>query len=146
MTRLFCLTRCAALVLRLLRISSSLSASVLRGGDAVDLAEELAEIGGAGKAHGLGNFGNAQIVLGQQSCRRAEPGLVAKLGKGHAVIGPDVSDGMAPYILCDEKDLIPLPDTLTYQDGAQVADLPGNSPQIRARALRCGNDRTLRLL
>lgn len=29
--------------------------------------------------------------------------------------------GMAPYILADEKDLIPLPETLTYCDGAQVA-------------------------
>lgn len=29
--------------------------------------------------------------------------------------------GMAPYMLCDEKDLIPLPDELTYKDGASVA-------------------------
>ena len=30
-------------------------------------------------------------------------------------------EGMAPYILADEKDLIALPDELTYKDGAQVA-------------------------
>jgi threonine dehydrogenase-like Zn-dependent dehydrogenase len=29
--------------------------------------------------------------------------------------------GMAEYILCDEKDLVELPDQLTYTDGAQVA-------------------------
>lgn len=29
--------------------------------------------------------------------------------------------GMAPYILCDEKDLIALPDELTFKDGASVA-------------------------
>jgi threonine dehydrogenase-like Zn-dependent dehydrogenase len=29
--------------------------------------------------------------------------------------------GMAPYILAEEKDLIPLPDCLSYEDGAQVA-------------------------
>lgn len=29
--------------------------------------------------------------------------------------------GMAPYILAEEKDLIPLPEPLTYKDGAQVA-------------------------
>lgn len=29
--------------------------------------------------------------------------------------------GMAPYILADEKDLVMLPDELTYTDGAQVA-------------------------
>jgi threonine dehydrogenase-like Zn-dependent dehydrogenase len=28
---------------------------------------------------------------------------------------------MAPYMLCDEKDLVALPDELTYADGAQVA-------------------------
>lgn len=28
---------------------------------------------------------------------------------------------MAPYILAEEKDLIALPDELTYKDGAQVA-------------------------
>ena len=28
---------------------------------------------------------------------------------------------MAPYILAEEKDLIPLPEPLTYKDGAQVA-------------------------
>lgn len=29
--------------------------------------------------------------------------------------------GMAPYILCDEKDLIALPDELTFKDGASIA-------------------------
>ena len=29
--------------------------------------------------------------------------------------------GMAPYILAEEKDLIYLPEPLTYEDGAQVA-------------------------
>ena len=29
--------------------------------------------------------------------------------------------GMAPYILCEEKDLIVLPDELTYKDGASIA-------------------------
>lgn len=29
--------------------------------------------------------------------------------------------GMAPYLLAEEKDLVPLPDSLTYLDGAQIA-------------------------
>ena len=29
--------------------------------------------------------------------------------------------GMAPYILAEEKDLVELPDELTFKDGAQVA-------------------------
>ena len=38
-----------------------------------------------------------------------------------AAYGWQRNGGMAPFILCDEKDLIALPDELTYKDGAQVA-------------------------
>ncbi|MDD2458854.1 MAG: zinc-binding dehydrogenase [Eubacteriales bacterium] len=38
-----------------------------------------------------------------------------------AAYGWQRDGGMAPYILADEKDLVPLPDSLTYTDGAQVA-------------------------
>ena len=38
-----------------------------------------------------------------------------------AAYGWQRDGGMAPYILADEKDCIPLPDQLTYTDGAQVA-------------------------
>lgn len=37
---------------------------------------------------------------------------------------------MAPYILAEEKELIPLPDELTYCDGAQVACTFDPSPDI----------------
>ena len=38
-----------------------------------------------------------------------------------AAYGWQRDGGMAPYILADEKDLVPLPDSLTYTDGAQIA-------------------------
>jgi 2-desacetyl-2-hydroxyethyl bacteriochlorophyllide A dehydrogenase len=38
-----------------------------------------------------------------------------------AAYGWQRDGGMAEYILCDEKDLVLLPDELTYADGAQVA-------------------------
>lgn len=38
-----------------------------------------------------------------------------------AAYGWQRDGGMAPYILAEEKDLVPLPDSLTYTDGAQVA-------------------------
>ena len=38
-----------------------------------------------------------------------------------AAYGWQRDGGMAEYILCDEKDLIELPDSLSYADGAQVA-------------------------
>ena len=38
-----------------------------------------------------------------------------------AAYGWQRDGGMAEYILCDEKDLVELPDALSYADGAQVA-------------------------
>jgi threonine dehydrogenase-like Zn-dependent dehydrogenase len=38
-----------------------------------------------------------------------------------AAYGWQRDGGMAEYILCDEKDLVELPDSLSYADGAQVA-------------------------
>ena len=38
-----------------------------------------------------------------------------------AAYGWQRNGGMAPFMLCDEKDLVLLPDELTYADGAQVA-------------------------
>jgi threonine dehydrogenase-like Zn-dependent dehydrogenase len=38
-----------------------------------------------------------------------------------AAYGWQRDGGMAEYILCDEKDLVELPDELSYADGAQVA-------------------------
>ncbi|MEG1525016.1 MAG: zinc-binding dehydrogenase [Clostridia bacterium] len=38
-----------------------------------------------------------------------------------AAYGWQRNGGMAPYLLADEKDLIALPDSLSYADGAQVA-------------------------
>lgn len=38
-----------------------------------------------------------------------------------AAYGWQRDGGMAPFILAEEKDLVPLPDSLTYNDGAQIA-------------------------
>lgn len=51
--------------------------------------------------------------------------------------------GMAPYILCDEKDLIELPDELTYKDGAQVACGFGTVYEAIEKTGVCGNDAVL---
>lgn len=51
--------------------------------------------------------------------------------------------GMAPYILCDEKDLIALPDELTYEDGAQVACGFGTTYEALEKIGVCGNDAVL---
>lgn len=51
--------------------------------------------------------------------------------------------GMAPYILADEKDLIYLPDELTYKDGAQVACGFGTVYEAIEKIGVCGNDAVL---
>lgn len=51
--------------------------------------------------------------------------------------------GMAPYILAEEKDLIPLPDELTYVDGAQVACGFGTVYEALEKIGVCGDDAVL---
>ena len=50
---------------------------------------------------------------------------------------------MAPYILAEEKDLIALPDELTYKDGAQVACGFGTVYEAIEKIGVCGNDAVL---
>lgn len=50
---------------------------------------------------------------------------------------------MAPYILADEKDLIALPDELTYKDGAQVACGFGTVYEAIEKIGVSGNDAVL---
>ena len=52
-------------------------------------------------------------------CRRGY--MISCTSEYRAAYGWQRDGGMAPYILADEKDLVPLPDELTYTDGAQVA-------------------------
>ena len=51
--------------------------------------------------------------------------------------------GMAPFILADEKDLIELPDELSYKDGAQVACGFGTVYEAIEKIGVCGNDAVL---
>lgn len=51
--------------------------------------------------------------------------------------------GMAPYILAEEKDLVLLPDELTYADGAQVACGYGTVYEGLEKIGICGNDAVL---
>ncbi|MBR3165313.1 MAG: zinc-binding dehydrogenase [Lachnospiraceae bacterium] len=60
-----------------------------------------------------------------------------------AAYGWQRNGGMAPYILCDEKDLIALPDELSYEDGAQVACGFGTCYEALMKIGISGNDRVL---
>ncbi|QQO07498.1 zinc-dependent alcohol dehydrogenase family protein [Breznakiella homolactica] len=60
-----------------------------------------------------------------------------------AAYGWQRDGGMAEYILCDEKDLVELPDELTYTDGAQVACGFGTVYEAIEKVGVSGNDAVL---
>ena len=60
-----------------------------------------------------------------------------------AAYGWQRDGGMAPYILADEKDLVALPDELTYCDGAQVACGFGTVYEALEKIGVSGNDAVL---
>lgn len=74
-------------------------------------------------------------------CRR---GYYISCKSSHrAAYGWQRNGGMAPYILADEKDLIALPDELTYKDGAQVACGFGTVYEAIEKIGISGNDAVL---
>ena len=74
-------------------------------------------------------------------CRRGY--YISCKSKYRAAYGWQRNGGMAPYMLCDEKDLIALPDELTYEDGAQVACGFGTCYEALMKIGISGNDRVL---
>jgi threonine dehydrogenase-like Zn-dependent dehydrogenase len=60
-----------------------------------------------------------------------------------AAYGWQRDGGMAEYVLCDEKDLVELPDSLTYTDGAQVACGFGTVYEAIQKVGISGNDSVL---
>ena len=60
-----------------------------------------------------------------------------------AAYGWQRDGGMADYILCDEKDLVELPEALSYADGAQVACGFGTVYEAIMRVGVSGNDSVL---
>ena len=60
-----------------------------------------------------------------------------------AAYGWQRDGGMAPYILADEKDLVALPASLSYTDGAQVACGFGTVYEALEKVGVCGTDAVL---
>ncbi|MDR2376216.1 MAG: alcohol dehydrogenase catalytic domain-containing protein, partial [Treponema sp.] len=60
-----------------------------------------------------------------------------------AAYGWQRDGGMAEYLLCDEKDLVELPDSLSYTDGAQVACGFGTVYEAIMKLGVSGNDSVL---
>ena len=74
-------------------------------------------------------------------CRRGY--YISCKSKFRQAYGWQRNGGMAQYILADEKDLIALPDELSYKDGAQVACGFGTVYEAIEKIGICGNDAVL---
>lgn len=74
-------------------------------------------------------------------CRRGY--MISCTSEHRAAYGWQRHGGMAPYILADEKDLVLLPDELSYLDGAQVACGFGTVYEGLERVGINGNDAVL---
>ncbi len=83
-------------------------------------------------------------ISGCGVCNDCRRGYYISCSSPHrAAYGWQRNGGMAPYILADEKDLIALPDELTYKDGAQVACGFGTVYEAIEKVGVCGNDAVL---
>lgn len=74
-------------------------------------------------------------------CRRGY--MISCTSPLRAAYGWQRDGGMAPFLLADEKDLVLLPDGLSYTDGAQVACGFGTVYEGLEKAAVSGNDRVL---
>lgn len=74
-------------------------------------------------------------------CRRGY--FISCTSEHRAAYGWQRDGGMAPYILAEEKDLVLLPDSLTYTDGAQIACGFGTCYEALEKTGVCGNDAVL---
>lgn len=85
-------------------------------------AGQIVETGPGLKRFKAGDRVVVYHISGCGVCHDCRMGYQISCSSPHrAAYGWQRDGGMAPYILCDEKDLVALPDSLTYTDGAQVA-------------------------
>ncbi len=83
-------------------------------------------------------------ISGCGVCHDCRMGYMISCSSEHrAAYGWQRDGGMAPYILADEKDLVLLPDELTYTDGAQVACGFGTVYEAIEKVGVSGNDAVL---
>ena len=83
-------------------------------------------------------------ISGCGVCHDCRMGYMISCSSPHrAAYGWQRDGGMAPYIVADEKDLVALPDELTYTDGAQVACGFGTVYEALEKIGICGNDAVL---
>ncbi len=82
----------------------------------------VVETGPGCRRFGVGDRVVVYHISGCGVCHDCRMGyMISCSSPWRAAYGWQRDGGMAPYILAEEKDLVALPDSLTYLDGAQVA-------------------------
>lgn len=82
-------------------------------------------------------------ISGCGMCHNCRMGYQIACSGAREAYGWQRNGGMAPYILAEEKDLVALPDDLTYADGAQVACGFGTVYEAIEKIGVSGNDAVL---
>lgn len=107
-------------------------------------AGQIAEVGPGCKRFKAGDRVIIYHISGCGVCHDCRMGYMISCSSPHrAAYGWQRDGGMAPYILADEKDLVALPDELTYTDGAQVACGFGTVYEALEKIGISGNDAVL---
>lgn len=85
-------------------------------------AGQIVQLGQGTKKFKLGDRVIVYHISGCGICHDCRMGyMISCSSPARAAYGWQRDGGMADYLLADEKDLVALPDELTYTDGAQVA-------------------------
>lgn len=107
-------------------------------------AGKIVEAGPGLKRFKVGDRVIIYHISGCGVCHDCRMGYMISCSSPHrAAYGWQRDGGMAPYILADEKDLVALPDSLTYIDGAQVACGFGTVYEALEKIGVSGNDAVL---
>ncbi len=105
---------------------------------------QIVEAGPGLKRFKVGDRVIVYHISGCGVCHDCRMGYMISCSSPHrAAYGWQRDGGMAPYMLCDEKDLVLLPDSLTYTDGAQVACGFGTVYEALQKIGISGNDDVL---
>ena len=105
---------------------------------------QIVEVGAGLKRFSVGDRVVVYHISGCGVCYDCRRGYMISCQSEHRqAYGWQRDGGMAEYMLVDEKDLVPLPDSLSYVDGAQVACGFGTAYEGLEKVGISGNDRVL---
>lgn len=135
---------------------SDLRAIYRRDAEAADPAEEyqgvicghepagiIEEVGPGVSRFRVGDRVAIYHVSGCGVCRDCREGTVISCSIHRQSYGYQRDGGMGEYLLADEQSCVPLPDGLSYMDGAIIACGAGTAYEALLRANVNGNDRVL---